>query len=180
MSIIRVLATSTRLMGFRIFVKTNRGFAMNFAKEAALLLAYTFGKTSPKSNNKKVITTTCTTNSSHSIPLKLNKLAEIYVERIMIPTFTKLFAISIVANSCLGFFRKLSKRFASLDFSFPSASISLGLSAKKATSAPEINAEVANNPRRINIEIIESYSNSFKNDTVTMGSGSKVYSLSYT
>jgi len=55
------------------------------------------------------------------------------------------------------------------------------LIAKKATSAPEIRAEVASNPTSIINEAIVSASNGLINDTVLMftkGSGSKVWFFS--
>ena len=96
----------------------------------------------------------------------------------MIPTFIKLLAISMVANSCFGFCRKFSIRFDFLVFCLLISSRSAGLSAKKATSAPEISAEVARSTSKINKEMIVSVSIGFKSDKVTMGSRSKVFRFS--
>ena len=72
----------------------------------------------------------------------------------MTPTLAKLFAIRIVASNSFGLERKFLMSLTLLDFSLFILSISWGLSAKKATSAPEIKADVTNNPIRTKIEII--------------------------
>ena len=74
------------------------------------------------------------------------------------PTLAKLFAIRIVASNSFGLDKKFLMSLALFDFSLLILSSSWGLSAKKATSAPEINADVTNNPIRTIIEIILSLS----------------------
>ena len=74
------------------------------------------------------------------------------------PTLAKLFAIRMVASNSFGLDKKFLMSLALLDFSLLILSSSWGLSAKKATSAPEINADVTNNPIRTIIEIILSLS----------------------
>ena len=61
------------------------------------------------------------------------------------PTLAKLFAIRMVASNSLGLDKKFLMSLALLDFSLFILSSSWGLSAKKATSAPETNAEHSNN-----------------------------------
>lgn len=74
------------------------------------------------------------------------------------PTLAKLFAIRMVASNSFGLDKKFLMSLALFDFSLLILSSSWGLSAKKATSAPEINADVTNNPIRTIIEIILSLS----------------------
>ena len=74
------------------------------------------------------------------------------------PTLAKLFAIRMVASNSFGLDKKFLMSLALLDFSLLILSSSWGLIAKKATSAPEINADVTNNPIRTIIEIILSLS----------------------
>ena len=74
------------------------------------------------------------------------------------PTLAKLFAIRMVASNSFGLDKKFLMSLALFDFSLLILSSSWGLSAKKATSAPEINADVTNNPIRTKIEIILSLS----------------------
>ena len=69
------------------------------------------------------------------------------------PTLAKLFAIRMVASNSFGLDKKFLISFALLDFSFFILSNSSGLRAKKATSAPEIKADVVNNPIKTMIEI---------------------------
>ncbi len=69
----------------------------------------------------------------------------------MTPTLAKLFAIRMVASNSFGLDKKLLMSLALLDFSLLILSSSWGLSAKKATSAPEIKADVANIPIRTKI-----------------------------
>ena len=66
------------------------------------------------------------------------------VEIITILTFTKLFVISIVAMSFLGFSNKPSKVLDLFDLSCFKSLICDGLKENKATSEPEINAEINN------------------------------------
>ena len=79
----------------------------------------------------------------------------------MTPTLAKLFAIRMVASNSFGLDKKFLISLALLDCSLFILSKSWGLSAKKATSAPEINADVANNPIKTRIEIILSLSMDF-------------------
>ena len=80
----------------------------------------------------------------------------------MTPTLAKLFAIRIVASNSFGLERKFLMSLTLLDFSLFILSSSSGLSAKKATSAPEIKADVTNNPIKTRIEIILSLSMGFR------------------
>lgn len=75
----------------------------------------------------------------------------------MTPTLAKLFAIRMVASNSFGLDKKLLMSLALLDFCFFILTSSWGLSAKKATSAPEIRADVISNPMRTKIEIILYY-----------------------
>ena len=72
----------------------------------------------------------------------------------MTPTLVKLFAIRIVASNSFGLERKFLMSLTLLDFSLFILSSSWGLSAKKATSAPEIKPDVTNKPIRTKIEMI--------------------------
>ena len=78
------------------------------------------------------------------------------------PTLAKLFAIRIVASNSFGLDKKFLMSLALLDFSLLISSSSWGLSAKKATSAPEIKADETNNPIRTKIETILSLSMVFR------------------
>ena len=69
------------------------------------------------------------------------------------PTLAKLFAIRMVASNSFGLDKKSLMRLALRDFSLFILSNSSGLRAKKATSAPEIKADVVNNPIKTIIEI---------------------------
>ena len=80
----------------------------------------------------------------------------------MTPTLAKLFAIRMVASNSFGLDKKFLISLALFDFSLFILSNSWGLSAKKATSAPEINADVASNPIKTRIEIILSLSMGFR------------------
>jgi len=79
----------------------------------------------------------------------LNILDIIYVENIVMVTFTKLLVINIVARNCLGFARNsntnLSERFDEFSISL----MSLGCSEKKAVSLAEAKAEKTNNIHNI-------------------------------
>ena len=78
------------------------------------------------------------------------------------PTLAKLFAIRMVASNSFGLDKKFLMSLAFLDFSLFILFSSWGLSAKKATSAPEIRADVTNNPIRTVIEIILSLPMGFR------------------
>ena len=80
----------------------------------------------------------------------------------MTPTLAKLFAIRMVASNSFGLDKKFLMSLALLDFSLLILTSSWGLSAKNATSAPEINADVNNNPIRTTIEIKLSLSMGFR------------------
>ena len=77
-------------------------------------------------------------------------------------TLAKLFAIRMVASNSFGLDKKFFMSLALLDFSLFILSISWGLSAKNATSAPEIKADAASNPIKTTIEIILSLSMGFR------------------
>ena len=67
------------------------------------------------------------------------------------PTLAKLFAIRIVASNTFGLDKKFLMSLALLDFSLFILTSSWGLSAKKATSAPEIKADATNSPIKTKI-----------------------------
>lgn len=66
-----------------------------------------------------------------------------YDDRITIPTFTKLFDISIVANNFSGLFNRFIILFELSNLSFFSCLIVDGDNEKYATSEPEINADIS-------------------------------------
>lgn len=75
-------------------------------KEANLMLlrlAYTLGKTSPKSKIKKVTKITSTMNLTTGIAIVENKRSSDTEKRMTIAICKKLLAIKIVANNFLGF-----------------------------------------------------------------------------
>lgn len=105
-------------------------------------MAYTFGNTSPNSKIKKVTKTTSTKNftpSESSLKNTSPREANINTIKILI----KLLVIKMVANSFFGFSRSSTTLF----FCFDVVESSLnwvGEIEKKATSAPETNAEDIN------------------------------------
>ena len=76
----------------------------------------------------------------------------------MTPTLAKLFAMRIVASNSFGFDKKFLMSLALLDSWLFILTSSWGLRVKKATSAPEIRADVTKSPMRTIIEIILSLS----------------------
>ena len=115
---------------------------MNLANFRLFLLAYTFGKTSPKSNIKKVTTITSKINFIKGEETDENKSLPIQENNITTPIFIKLLATSNVANNFLGFSKSEMIKF-DLDKScFETSSKSLVDKEKKATSAPESNADI--------------------------------------
>ena len=78
---------------------------------------------------------------------KSKTLLIVYVDNIIIATFTKLFDINIVANNFFGADKRLFTLWWAFDSEELSVSFSDGLSEKKATSEPDIKAE---NKSRIN------------------------------
>ena len=79
---------------------------------------------------------------------------KIELDKITIPTLTKLFVIRIVANNSLGLPKSFKTDLAFLSLSPFSSSLSPGLKEKKAASDPDIRAEEASNDKSINIDMI--------------------------
>ena len=123
---------------------TFKGCAINMANFKLFLLAYTFGKISPKSKIKNVTTTTSTTNFNTGDAIDENICSLKYANKITIPMLMKLFATKIVANSFFGRSNRDAIIWIRFALSSPMSLISDLVNENKATSAPEINAEPHN------------------------------------
>ncbi len=115
---------------------------MNLANFRLFLLAYTLGKTSPKSKIKKVTTITSKINLIKGDETDENKPLPIQENNITTPIFIKLLATSNVANNFLGFSNSDIIKFALDKSCFETSSKSLVDKEKNATSAPESNADI--------------------------------------
>ena len=106
------------------------------------LLEYTLGKTSTNNNIKKVTTITSNMNFNKGEATDENKSLPIKENNITTPIFIKLLATSNVANNFLGFSNNEIIKLPLDKSSFETSSKSLGDKEKKATSAPESNADI--------------------------------------
>ena len=91
------------LIGDNNLFKINNGLAMKHANFMLFLLAYTLGRTSPKSKIKKVTKSTSTKNFTAGMAIVENNLSNEKEKRITTAMCRKLFATKIVANSFFGF-----------------------------------------------------------------------------
>ena len=125
------------------------------AKKMLLRLAYIFGKISPQSKMKKVTNPTSQITLNQLLnPLKRNSPIGAKISTIDI--FTKLLAISIVANNFLGFFSILTISLLVLLSLSSSLFKSVWERENNATSAPEIRAEQQSKIKNIIVRIINS------------------------
>jgi len=108
---------------------------------------------SPINKRIEVITTTCIINPITGKPEKSKVLLIINAERIIIATFIKLFAISIVASKRFGVPNNLIIILVDLSFCNLIFSICEGFKEKNAISDPDIKAE-HNNKTSVNIKEI--------------------------
>jgi len=119
-----------------------KGRTTNSANLRLFLLAYTFGSTSPNNKIRNVTTITSKTNRIISELIAENKSLLIEENKITTPILIKLFATRSVANNFLGL--SINNR-----ISFPVDESDLEMSSrvfgdkeKKATSAPDSNADI--------------------------------------
>jgi len=154
-------------MGLKTIPKKFSGTDIKSEKFSEYFAAYTLGIISPKRSSKNVTTTIVNKNGTHEGELLKSKIASVkYVERITIPTFTKLLTMSIVANRCSGFFNNFKTSILFLLFFVLSLSRLIGEREKKATSEPETSAELINN--RIIIDSPKKFAGSgFLNTTLS-------------
>lgn len=151
------------------------GPAIKRAKFLELEFAYTFGITSPNIKIKKVMTITLNRNSKRWLPEKSKSPSVIKADNITIPTLMKLLAISILANSDLGWSISFMRVCDFLFSSSPNSSKSVGVKEKKATSDPETKADRASNTQSNNRGKMSDRSKSLikERKTILGGSGSK-------
>ena len=121
------------------------GTATFIAKSILFLLAQIFGKTSPKSNIKKVTKTTSNVNRKAEDSISLKNLPLKEEKMITIAMLTKLLATKIVASNFFGFSKSLEIIFPFEGFSCKISSIFFCDKENSATSAPETNAEQNSN-----------------------------------
>jgi len=138
--------TSKKLMGLNNIFKKLKGTDIKSEKVSEYFAAYTFGMISPNSSNKNVTITIVNKNGTHAgVSLKLIIESVKKLERTIIPTFTKLLVINMVANRCSGFFNRFNTSLPFFVFFVFRLSRLAGDKEKKATSEPETNAELINN-----------------------------------
>jgi hypothetical protein len=130
------------LIGVSNLSKIYNGCATNSANFRLFLLAYTFGITSPNNRIRKVTTITSKINFINSESIAENKLALIKENKITTPILIKLLATRSVANNFLGFSTNNKMSFPLEESAFERSSRVLGDKEKKATSAPESNADI--------------------------------------
>ena len=119
-----------------------------------------------------MINTICTKKIVNSL-LKTNKLYDKKVDIVTIATFTKLLDISIVASNLSAFLRRIKTSLLPFFLSF---SLFEGVSEKKATSDPDINADSI---KSINIIIVKILFSNVKKSEFIIESGSKILKLKF-
>ena len=107
------------------------------ANQILWCVAHTLGNTSPKSNNKKVTAPTLIKKTDRKLRSKPRiQSSNKKLENKMIPIFTKLLEISMLANKVFGCSSKVTMRRKAGCLFDLSILISLKVKEKKATSAP--------------------------------------------
>ena len=152
------------------------GYAINLANLTLFLLAYTFGKTSPNNNSKKVTTITSRINFKMDEVTAANKFFPTNENKITTPMLMKLLATRSVAKSFLGFSKSSEMIFPFEAFPCKVSSMSFCDNENNATSAPETIAEQkskANIPIKPNTRSVSIVYTKYK-----LGSGSKLQGIS--
>jgi len=109
---------------------------------SCFLVANIFGMTSPKSRMMKVMTSTSRIRPSRGFPLKSKRSELIKAARSTAAMFTVLLATRMVLRRVSGESQSFSTIAAFLDLLAFSFSMSSGRSEKKATSDPDIRADI--------------------------------------
>lgn len=159
---IEVECTRILLSGLKKNIRNFIIGAIFVASERALFAAVILGIISPKIRRRDVTIITLIMNAHNGFTSRLNISDIIYVENIVIVTFTKLLNIRIVARNCLGLFLISRTNFSAWLSEFSISLISLGRREKNAVSLPEAIADNNRSIIKIMRQIAEVHDNPMK------------------